>query len=67
MGATFQASTSIYVKACKLDADCYPASAANPVFAAATTDAEKKVRCCLSMGYVGYPLFFSGVGVDGSA
>jgi hypothetical protein len=51
MGATFQASTSTNVKACTLDADCYPASAANPVFAAATTDAEKKIRCCLYMGY----------------
>lgn len=67
MGTTFQASTSVNVKACKLDADCYPASTANPVYVVATTDAEKKIRCCLSMGYTTAPANSSNLFFDVSA
>tara|TARA_B110001450_G_C17413567_1_gene396805 strand:+ start:207 stop:587 length:381 start_codon:yes stop_codon:yes gene_type:complete len=59
MGASFTANTSVFVKSCNLDADCYEASS-TPIFAAATTDADKKKRCCLSMGYESTPV---GTGV----
>lgn len=67
MGATFQANSSTNVKTCTLDADCYPASTANPVFAVATTDAEKKIRCCMSMGYTTAPANSGSIFFDLSA
>ena len=56
-GATFSQNTSTYVTTCTTDADCYTAATTLTAgnYAAATTDAEKAKRCCLSMGYTTEP------------
>ena len=54
MGGTYVANTSSFSSQCTKDADCYAAVSSLSV-AAATTDAEKKKRCCQYMGYTTAP------------
>ena len=47
---------------CEKDADCFVAVAGNPYFAtAATTDAQKALRCCAYIGDVKMPATLSAI------